>query len=124
MERQAIAPDSCYAHAVQITVQLPDDLAQLPDPGREALVSLAVEGYRSGVLSHYQSGQLLGLSRFEFEGLLKQRSIREYAYDADDLEEDRKTLDSLQAKGLLRLYAVALHYEVGERQADAESGVS
>ena len=31
---------------MQITVQLPDDLAQHPNPGRDALESLAIEGYR------------------------------------------------------------------------------
>ena len=86
---------SCYAHAMQITVQLPDDLARLPDPGRQALVSLAIEGYRTGALSQYEAGQLLGMSRFEFEGLLKERGVREHAYGADDLEEDARTLDEL-----------------------------
>jgi hypothetical protein len=32
------------------TVQLPDDLTQHPNPGREALEALAIEGYRSGTL--------------------------------------------------------------------------
>ena len=98
----AITPGSCYAHFMQITVQLPDDLTQRPDPGREALESLAIEGYRSGVLSHHQASQLLGLSRLEFEAFLKQHSVHEHAYSPEDLEEDLKTLDALQAKGLLR----------------------
>jgi len=29
---------------MQITVQLPDDLAQRPDPAREALEAFAIEG--------------------------------------------------------------------------------
>jgi len=37
---------------MQITVQLPDDLSQHPNPGRAALETLAIEGYRSGALSH------------------------------------------------------------------------
>jgi hypothetical protein len=36
---------------MQITVQLPDDLAQHPNAAREALEAFAIEGYRSGVLS-------------------------------------------------------------------------
>lgn len=52
---------------MQITVELPDDIAQHADPGREALERLAIEGYRSGALTHHQAGQLLGLSRFEFD---------------------------------------------------------
>jgi len=87
---------------MQITVQLPDDLAQHSDPGREALESLAIEGYRTGALSHYQAGQILGLSRFEFDGFLKTRHIYEQAYDVKDLDDDRETMRQLQSKGLLR----------------------
>ena len=45
---------------MQITVQLPDDFAQRPDPAREALEAFAIEGYRSGALSAYQTRMLLG----------------------------------------------------------------
>jgi predicted HTH domain antitoxin len=87
---------------MQITVQLPDDLAQRPDPGREALESLAIEGYRTGALSHYQARQILGLTQFEFDGFLKDRQIYDQAYDLADFEEDRETIRQLQAKGLFR----------------------
>lgn len=87
---------------MQITVQLPDDLTQHPNPGREALEALAIEGYRAGSLSHYQAGQLLGLSRFEFDGFLKERHIYDHAYDVEDFEQDRETMRQLQAEGLLR----------------------
>jgi predicted HTH domain antitoxin len=86
---------------MQITVQLPDDLTQHPNPGREALEVLVIAGYRTGTLSHSQGSQLLGLSRFEFDGFLKERHIYEHAYDLEDLEEDRATLQQLRAKGLL-----------------------
>lgn len=86
---------------MQITVQLPDDLAQHPNPGREALESLAIEGYRSGTLSHFEASQILGLSRFEFDGFLKERHIYEHAYDVEDLKADIETLRQLEAKGLL-----------------------
>jgi len=87
---------------MQITVQLPDDFAQHPNPGREALEALAIEGYRNGSLSHFEAAQLLGLSRFEFDGFLKARRIEDHAYDLEDLEQDRETLRDLQAKGLIR----------------------
>ena len=87
---------------MQITVQLPDDLAQHPNPGREALEALAIEGYRTGSMTHFEASQLLGLSRFEWDWLLKDRNISEHAYDVDDLAQDRETLRDLQAKGLLR----------------------
>ncbi|PYT51185.1 MAG: hypothetical protein DMG43_14065 [Acidobacteria bacterium] len=80
---------------MEITVKLPDDLAEHKNPGREALV---VEGYRSGALSHYQASQLLGLSRFAFDGFLKERSIYEHAYSVDDLKQDEETFRKLESK--------------------------
>jgi predicted HTH domain antitoxin len=85
---------------MQITVELPDDLAQRPNPGREALESLAIEGYRSGALSHFQAAQLLGFSRLQFDGFLKDRGVYDHAYDLEDMQEDRRTLDDLRARGL------------------------
>jgi predicted HTH domain antitoxin len=73
---------------MQITVQLPDDLAQHPDPARAALEAFAIEGYRFGALSQAQAAALLGQSRFEFEGFLKDRQISEYAYGAEELKKD------------------------------------
>jgi predicted HTH domain antitoxin len=87
---------------MKITVELPDDLARRPDPGRQALEALALEGYRSGALTHHEAGQLLQLSRFEFDALLKQRNIYDHAYDIEDFEQDRETLERLEASGLLR----------------------
>ncbi len=77
---------------MEITVKLPDDLAQRQNPGREALEALVIEGYRSGKLSHHQASQFLGLSRFQFDGFLKQRNIHDHAYDVEDLEQDLQTL--------------------------------
>jgi predicted HTH domain antitoxin len=83
---------------MKITVELPDDVAQHPDPGREALEALAIEGYRSGALSHHQAGQLLGLSRFEFDGFLKARKIYDHAYDVEDLNRDLEDLRKFEAR--------------------------
>ena len=80
---------------MEITVHLPDDLVQHPDPGREALEALAIDGYRSGALSAYQASQLLGLSRLEFEGFLKDRNIDDHAYNVQDFENDLDTLRGL-----------------------------
>jgi predicted HTH domain antitoxin len=87
---------------MKITVELPDDVAQRPDPGRQALEALAIEGYRSGALTHYEAGQLLQLSRVEFDALLKRRNVDEHAYDVEDLEQDLETLERLEASGLMR----------------------
>ncbi len=86
---------------MQITVELPDDIARHPDPGREALEALAIEGYRSEKLTHHQAAQLLGLTRFEFDGFLKDRQIYDHAYSVEDLDRDLADLEKLRAQGLL-----------------------
>ena len=87
---------------MKITVELPDDVANRPDPGRQALEALAIEGYRSSALTHYEASQLLQLSRFEFDALLKRCNVDDHAYDVEDLEQDLETLERLEASGLLR----------------------
>jgi predicted HTH domain antitoxin len=74
---------------MQITVDLPEDLAQHADPAREALEALAIEGYRSGALTAYETRVLLGFqTRYELDGFLKQRGVMEHAYSAEDLADD------------------------------------
>ena len=87
---------------MKITVDLPDDVAQHANGGREALEALVIEGYRSGALTHFQASRLLGLSRFEFDGFLKERNIYDHAYGLEDFEQDLETLRQLEAKGLLQ----------------------
>jgi predicted HTH domain antitoxin len=82
---------------MKITIELPDDLAEHTDPGREALEALAIEGYRSEALTHAEASQLLGVSRFELDGLLKKHGIYDHAYEIDDLEQDLATLRKLNA---------------------------
>ena len=86
---------------MEITVKLPDDLAQHADPGREALEALVIEGYRHGSLSPFQARQLLGISRLELENFLKERNIGELAYGVEDLNQDGETMRLLRSKGLL-----------------------
>lgn len=82
---------------MEITVQLPNDLTQHPDPAREALEALAIAGYCSGKLTAFQASRLLGFSfRFEFEGFLKARNIYDQAYSVEDLAEDLETLQKLE----------------------------
>jgi len=87
---------------MKITVELPDDVAQRPDAGRQALEALAIEGYRSGALTHHDASCLPQLSRFEFDALLKRRNIEDDAYDVEDLEQDLETLERLETSGLMR----------------------
>jgi predicted HTH domain antitoxin len=86
---------------MKITVDLPGDIAQRPDSGHPALEALAIEGYPSGALSHYEASQLLGLSRLEFGQWLKLRHIDDHEYDVEDLEQDLETLEQLEAGGLM-----------------------
>jgi Uncharacterised protein family (UPF0175) len=82
-------PLPCYPFPMQITVQLPDDLAQHPNAAREALEAFAIEGYRSGVLSSYQTRLLLGFeTRYELDGFLKEHEVWDHAYSVEDLEKD------------------------------------
>jgi predicted HTH domain antitoxin len=74
---------------MQITVQLPDDLATRPNPAREALEAFAIEGYRSGALSAFQIRLLLGFeTRYELDGFLKDHEVWEHSYTVEDLEKD------------------------------------
>ena len=84
-----------------LTVELPNDLAEHEDPAREALEALAVEAYRTEALSHHEAATLLGVGRFAFEGILKQRGITEGAYGVEDLQQDIQTGDRLRASGQL-----------------------
>ena len=64
---------------------------------RRALEALAVDGYRSGTLSHAEVMALLGLEdRFEVDALFKEAGLSTYAWE--DLEEDREAFRKLASK--------------------------
>ncbi len=70
---------------MQITVELPDDLADREQPARVAIEALAIAGYRSGALSTFETRLLLGFgTRYELDGFLKQHEVWEWAYDVED----------------------------------------
>jgi predicted HTH domain antitoxin len=78
---------------MQVTIELPDDLADQirrasGDVARRVLEAFAIDSYRSGKLSGWQVRQLLGLeTRFELDALLKRAGVfREYS--AEELEGD------------------------------------
>ena len=91
--------ERAYNAGMEITVKLPDDLTKHANPGREALEALVAEGYRTGAYSHNQASQMLGLSRFAFDGFLKERNIYDHAYSVEDLDEDQETLRHGESKG-------------------------
>jgi predicted HTH domain antitoxin len=93
---------------MQVTVEIPDDMAQRltpkgQDPARATLEAVAIEGYRSGALTAYQTRRLLGFeTRYELDGFLKQHNVWEHAYSVEDLEQDRRTMQQLEAEGRLK----------------------
>lgn len=78
---------------MQITLDLPQDVAddlraKWGDLPRAALESLALEGYRSGALTHAQLRRLLGFgSRTQADGFLKQHGVY-LDYSVEDIDRD------------------------------------
>lgn len=79
---------------MQITVELPEDIAGHIDPGREALEALAVQGYRSQKLTQHDVGKLLGLSRMRTLEFLA-RHVDLYDYSTEELEAEAELLKRL-----------------------------
>jgi hypothetical protein len=78
---------------MQFTIELPEDIAaalkgEWKDVPRHALEAIAVEGYRTGVLSENQVRRLLGYeSRFQVHALLKEHRVP-LKYTEADVEND------------------------------------
>jgi hypothetical protein len=87
---------------MQITLEIPDDLAATlsasgQDPVRAALEAIALEAYRQHHLSGYQLRKLLGIgSRYELDGFLKEHQV--YDYTLEDFENDLAAIRELRAK--------------------------
>jgi len=87
---------------MQITLELPEDIAQglessWKDVPRVALESLALEGYRSGALTAAQLRRLLGFeTRMQVDAFLKEHEV--YDYTVADFEQDRQTLKCLHQR--------------------------
>src|SRR5205809_5417704 len=72
---------------MQITVELPEDIAGHDEPGREALEALVLQGYRSRKLTQFDVGRLLGLSRIQADDFLA-RHVNLYDYSTEELESE------------------------------------
>ena len=81
---------------MNLTVEIPDSFARQmhldgPEAQRRALVSLAVDGYRKHELSRGQVSELLALSFWETETLLKEHgcnidlSVEEFERQSEQL---------------------------------------
>ncbi len=82
-----------YTTGMEITLNLPEDIAQglqakWKDLPRAVLESLALEAYRSGALTTAQGRRLLGFeTRYEVDGFLKQHGV-DLNYGVEDLRRD------------------------------------
>lgn len=65
--------------------------AELSKIAEEALVLAA---YRQGIISRGKVGELLGLSFFERENYLAEKSVP-YNYGPEDFEQDMRTMDRI-----------------------------
>ena len=87
---------------MQITLELPEDIAQglgsrWKDLPRAALESLALEAYRSQALTAAQLRRLLGFeTRMQVDAFLKEPEV--YDLTVADFEQDRETLRQLRAR--------------------------
>jgi hypothetical protein len=88
---------------MRIALNIPDELAQQmirqgQDPARVALEALALESYRTELLSESALRQMLGFeTRMEVHDFLKKRRVFLH-YDLDDLEQDRATAHKIRAQ--------------------------
>ena len=87
---------------MQITLELPEDIAQRleskwKDLPRAALESLALEAYRSHTLTLVQLRRLLGFQTpMQVDGFLKEHEV--YEFTVAEFEQDRETLRRLRAR--------------------------
>jgi len=81
---------------IQVSVKLPDELANLDSStvSRDVLEQVVVAGYKNGSLGPKQVRLLLGFAdRWETEEFLRRKGALEYTLE--DLNDDLKTLEKL-----------------------------
>ena len=87
---------------MQITLELPEDIAQglgsrWKDLTRAALESLALEAYRSHALTAAQLRRLLGFgTRLQLDDFLKEHEVYDFA--VEDFKQDCETLRQLRTR--------------------------
>jgi predicted HTH domain antitoxin len=84
---------------IEITIKLPDSLAQAFGQTPEArslrlAEDAAIEEYRAGRLSQRQVGEMLGLDYWQAERFLADRKVP-VNYSLSDLESDAATLNDI-----------------------------
>lgn len=85
---------------MEVTVQIPDDLASRlcaagEDLSRRALEALAVQEYKRGKITKVELRRLLRLeTRYDLDGFLKEHGVF-LNYTIDDLRREVRTLERL-----------------------------
>jgi predicted HTH domain antitoxin len=85
---------------MKVTIDIPDSIEQSfqekfgPNVERAVKEVLAIEWYRNEYLSIGQVAELLGISIYEAEGLMKQHGVVS-PLTLEDFEQDRQTLNRL-----------------------------
>jgi hypothetical protein len=85
---------------MELTVQIPDDLARSMsasggDLSRRALEALALEEFKSGHITKPELRRLLGFgTRYRLDGFLKSHGVYE-DYTMEDFDQDRDALKQL-----------------------------
>ncbi len=88
---------------MEITIQIPDDLARALGQGqgdlsRRTVEALAIDGYRSGRLTEEQVRRILGYgTRMQVHGFLKEHDVY-LNYGQEDLAQDLETLGHLRER--------------------------
>ena len=88
---------------MQVTLELPEDLARLLGENsaglsRAALEALALEGLRAGKITVAQARRFLGIaSRYEMDGFLKSHGVL-LPLTVGDVERDAETAISFRSK--------------------------
>jgi hypothetical protein len=102
VSRKGLRLEIMNKRTMQITLELPEDIAQgmeskWKDLPRAALESLALEAYRSRAITAAQLRRLLGFeTRMQVDTFLKEHEV--YDFTAADFEQDRETLRQLRVK--------------------------
>jgi len=95
-------------NSVQITLELPDKIAQQlaagQDLSRAALEALVLEGCRANRLSEDQAAELLGLNHYELDGFLNRHAVF-LDYSNEDYEREIEIGERFWQKGQAELDA-------------------
>jgi hypothetical protein len=88
---------------MEITLNIPDEFARQvvsegKEPARIALEALALEGYRTELLSESALRQMLGFeTRLQVHAFLKEHGVYLH-YDVSDLDQDEAAASSVRQK--------------------------